>query len=497
MGACESDRNKGDYIVNIQDPIDVTDATKFYDVIIPIQSIKDITKGWEIKISDRFRSNYKNLINQKALKIGIIGNSNKGKSFILSKLSKINLPTGTSIRTEGLSIKYPDLLQYPDRRIVLLDSAGLETPVLADGVNIENIESLENVNQSNQGNNLNNDEKTIIDLFKEKSKEKIITELFLQDYIIYNSDILIVVVGILTYSEQKILNKIKTKLKREKSFIKSYNNLFIIHNLMTFTTVQQVETYINQTLLKSSTFQLEKNMKITTKIGGQTGVCYYEKNSNPRIFHLIFANEYSEAGRYYNDYTLSFIEKSFELNTDLKGFDIVETVKERFKIESKDIIELPQNEEIIFYENSKTLIKLQSPKTLTLKKFFIDELGFQNMKAKGFEPNYSYYKTNDAIVINIEVPGKCYLESSLQYTGEYTIIKINGRKEKDVNIDMENNYIYKGREFGKFSLDIPIKQEDFVIKNERPLFYSENGIIVLTYKIEKILNTVSFGTGKR
>ena len=200
---------------------------------------------------------------------------------------------------------------------------------------------------------------------------------------------------------------------------------------MTFTTVQQVETYINQTLLKSSTFQLEKNMKITTKIGGQTGVCYYEKNSNPRIFHLIFANEYSEAGRYYNDYTLSFIEKSFELNTDLKGFDIVETVKERFKIESKDIIELPQNEEIIFYENSKTLIKLQSPKTLTLKKFFIDELGFQNMKAKGFEPNYSYYKTNDAIVIKIEVPGKAYLESFVQFSGEYTIIKISGRKERD------------------------------------------------------------------
>ena len=119
------------------------------------------------------------------------------------------------------------------------------------------------------------------------------------------------------------------------------------------------------------------------------------------------------------------------------------------------------------------------------------------MKAKGFEPNYSYYKTNDAIVINIEVPGKCYLESSVQYTGEYTIIKINGRKEKDVNINMENNHIFNGREFGKFSLDIPIKQEDFVIKNERPLFYSENGIIVLTYKIEKILNTVSFGTGKR
>ena len=40
------------------------------------------------------------------------------------------------------------------------------------------------------------------ELFQEKSREKLITELFLQNYIITNSDILILVVGILTYSEQ-------------------------------------------------------------------------------------------------------------------------------------------------------------------------------------------------------------------------------------------------------------------------------------------------------
>ena len=133
MGACDSERNRGDYLVNIQDPKEVSDTTKFYDVIIPIQSIKDITKGWEIKMSDRFKKNREKLINQKAVRIGIIGNSNKGKSFILSKLSKMNFPTGTSIKTEGLSIKYPETEIYKDRKIVLLDSAGLETPVLIDG----------------------------------------------------------------------------------------------------------------------------------------------------------------------------------------------------------------------------------------------------------------------------------------------------------------------------------------------------------------------------
>ena len=112
----------------------------------------------------------------------------------------MDLPVGTNIRTEGLSIKYPENLdKYENRRIVLLDSAGLETPVLKDN---------------------GEDEK---DVFKEKSREKLITELFLQNYIIKNSDILLIVVGIMTYSEQKLLNKIKLQLKNSK-----YNkNIFV------------------------------------------------------------------------------------------------------------------------------------------------------------------------------------------------------------------------------------------------------------------------------
>ena len=97
-----------------------------------IKSIKDISEGWNIKMSKRAKENYENFKNEKIIKIGVIGNSNKGKSFLLSKISKIDLPSGTSITTEGLSIKYPELDLYKNRRIALLDSAGLETPVLQD-----------------------------------------------------------------------------------------------------------------------------------------------------------------------------------------------------------------------------------------------------------------------------------------------------------------------------------------------------------------------------
>ena len=193
-----------------------TKFNEFYDIIVDIKSVKDICKGWEIKLSKKAEQEYEKLKNEKVIKIGVIGNANKGKSFLLSKISQIHLPSGTSIRTEGLSIKYPELENFENRRIVLLDSAGLETPVLDDGSE--------------------NDKKDEKDLFKEKSRDKLITELFLQNYIINNSDILLLVVGILTYSEQKLLNKIKLQLRNSK-FKKS---IFIIHNLMTFTTMAQV-----------------------------------------------------------------------------------------------------------------------------------------------------------------------------------------------------------------------------------------------------------------
>ena len=326
MGAfCGTERRRvvkiiDEYQKEIIDPID------FYDVVVSIQSIKDIIKGWNIKISQRFKNNYNKFINDPVLKIGIIGNSNKGKSFLLSKLSKISLPSGTSIKTEGLSIKYPEVEIYQNRQIALLDSAGLETPVIKTNnesflkkeqnldsarlktneikTNNKIINDKDEKGKKDQNSNIEEEENNRSELFKEQSREKIMTELFLQNYIIHNSDILIIVVGLLTYSEQKLLNRIKNELKRAKI----NKTLYVIHNLMTYTTIEQVESYIKYTLLQSVTFELEKNLNVNTLIGIQKGVSYYEKNSSPKIFHLIFANDYSEAGSYYNEYTLSFIE---------------------------------------------------------------------------------------------------------------------------------------------------------------------------------------------
>ena len=59
---------------------------------------------------------YKEFTEYRVIKIGIIGNSYIGKTFILSKLSKFKLCF--YIKVKSLSIKYPELEKYSNKKIV-------------------------------------------------------------------------------------------------------------------------------------------------------------------------------------------------------------------------------------------------------------------------------------------------------------------------------------------------------------------------------------------
>ena len=436
----------------------------FYDVIIHINSIKDINKGWKIEKNPRAKKNYENFKDQRMIKIGVIGNSNKGKSFLLSKISKIELPSGTSIRTEGLSIKYPDLEGFKDRKIVLLDSAGLETPVLK----FKKIES---------------DKKN--EYFKEKSREKLITELFLQNYIINNSDVLIAVVGILTYSEQKLIMKIKKEIERCKLDLP----LYIIHNLITYTSVEQVNEYINEFLLKSATFNLVEGHKVSTQTKSKEGRYFYEENETQKIFHLIYANEGSEAGKYFNKFTLDFIEHTYQNVMNLKSFDVIKTIKERYIQLSKEIIEKTSESKIDLnsFEDNQEILKLKEEKEIILKKCLTDELGFSNLKANGFEPTYNLYKKNDnLIVLRVEAPGNCNLDPpTIEFAGEYNIIKLKGEKKRDKEPQKVEDNIRDERTFGKFAFDIPLKAEEYLLSNNSPKIVPKNGVFIIEYELSK------------
>ena len=413
----------------------------------------------------------------KALIIGVIGNSNKGKSFLLSKISKIDLPSGTNIRTEGLSIKYPELEKYKNRKIVLLDSAGLETPLL-----LEKNERKEILNQS-----LSKFTNDMNEKLKEKAREKIMTEMFLQNFIMYNSDIIIVVVGILTYTEQKLLNRIKEEISKNKL----KKALYIIHNLITYTSKEQVQLYIDNNLLNSATFDLVERRDINTKINSERSPQYFHE-ADTNIFHLILANEGSEAGDYYNNFALEFIEKSYQLITDIKPFDVIKRLKNRFIKVSKDLIEKNGNytfinrndildDESILKEKKFRLKKDYGE--IVLKRCFIDELGFSNLRSNGFNPCYNVYKKDNKIILKFETPGNVNLFYDYKIEGSYNIITVKGIKKIDKDIENWKDNIITNREFGEFTIDIPLKLSEYRLSNELPISHKKEGITYIEYEL--------------
>ena len=355
----------------------------------------------------------------------------------------------------------------------MLDSAWLEIPVLKEDENaqVKNEENTELITKENKDDlkeeeEIENKKKNQKELFREKSREKLLTELFLQNYIISNSNILIIVIGILSYSEQKLINRILSEIQRTKINRK----LFIVHNLITYTTKDQIKEYIDAYLLKSATFNLEKGHKINSSTKEENDIYFFEQNTEPKIYHLIFANEGSEAGNYYNNFTLNFIENQYADVTDLKPFDVIETIKDKFIEISKEIlekIEVPF-QKTDFDDSDKNFIKLKNLKNIILKKFLIDELGFSNLKTNSFEPKYNCYKKDDKIIIRVEAPGNCKIKPSIGYSGEYTYITIIGNKRKDKEPEKDENNLYNSREIGDFSFHIPLKTEEYLIKNETP-----------------------------
>ena len=83
-------------------------------------------KGWDITFGKDGRIKYEKAKKNGVKIFSVIGNKNKGKSFLLSKIVGRDLPSGFSVTTKGLSISFPTGMD----NVVLFDSVGFESPLL-------------------------------------------------------------------------------------------------------------------------------------------------------------------------------------------------------------------------------------------------------------------------------------------------------------------------------------------------------------------------------
>ena len=340
-----------------------TEENGEYDIVIGIDSMLNLnTEGWLIKYP-KGKEEYERKMQMEAIIIGVIGNRNKGKSFILQKLSDYPVRQGFSVVTEGLSLKYGE---EKDHCVAILDSAGKESPLLnpnedlvlndnSGAKNEENEEIEENEEKNESKININKLKDEEEEKLKESKKyeiclrDKLITETYIQRFIIEKSHILVLVVGSINLNEQKLLENVKSLLKHDQY-------LYVIHNLLELNTKEQVNNYIEGTLKKLFSIKLKENYFLDNK--GDYNKVYYVEEKNEKVTHLIYVNEWSSIASYYNFQTINFLKFKYKGEQRRSRFSVVEECKNfLIQIGSQFIEEIIKPEKFEIKDNNKIQLK--------------------------------------------------------------------------------------------------------------------------------------------
>ena len=472
----------------------------FYDVIIDIDSFQDLkSKGWEIKMTEEGQKKYNFFSNQQQNKkenielnrIGILGVSGVGKSFILGKLIDNKDLKENNIETKGISVIYPEV--NSKQLFVCLDSQGSEEPIISKNKTYEEILNLTYEERKK--------------LIKESSKDKKFIELFIQDFIIEKSNILIVVVNLLTFSEQKLINRLKNT---------DYDKIFVIHNLQFFTNIDTIMEHIKNVVEKSLFSNLQRrnipnldqnqnNDETSNSLKPfyfkeiDIGISQNANNSNQQkeILHLFMGREGSDAGNYFNHHTINYIKHLLLERTNKKIFNIIDELKKSLVFNSNQYMIKTEkkspitSDDLEIDESDGTFLKCKND--FQLKDCIINEMGESNFSTENsinpsyicFKGEYVKKKKNDiiekwpALVIKTEMfedPNNIDIKTNKSDDNEYMYINISCKREfeKEPNIDIIQNIEGGDIKEGNIVIEIKFKLEDFVLESELQPIIKEN-----------------------
>ena len=498
-----------------------------YDIVLNINSIRGLIKeGWIVNYNQKEgKQHYLKKKDEPTIVVGVIGNKNMGKTFILEKLSGYQIPKGFNVKTIGLSVRYGTT---PEHNVAILDSAGQETPLLImePSKNMENLfpqEKKEIINESQTeikmelkaSENYEKEEelKKNEDIedesnndFEKYSRDKLITEFFLQKFIIWKSDILILVVGNISLTEQKLLYKVKQEVKN----LNKNKQIFVIHNLKEYTTEEQVNDYIENTLKKLCKIELDETKELnilkdnTFKYQNYFNKYYKERGEN--VTHFIFVNEFpEEKSQYFNVPAIRHIQEEIEVIKTRNKFSVIDECKEfLMKIAEEIMEESLKKENLVTIEGENCdKIFLKNTNEINLKSYAVNEVGL-TFRNDSDEPKYSCYidpKINK-LYIHIELPGGGKITKDLTVKGNYYLFSFSGEKygdrylEEDEKNETKNlhkiNNKRKSIKF-KFHIEVPCAliqvqvEEGKSLAKTGNLVHSKDGKGILTFEYNVIL----------
>ena len=380
---------------------------KMYDAIFRCESINKLYQNkWTYTLYNRFVERIQRRDDEKKFcTICLIGETNKGKTFLLNLLTNNELQSGIEYKTIGISCKFAnfeyetneeDYNNEKETKFLIFDSAGRSEPLLIDPKEKAEL----------------TDEK-LKNRVEADNKDLKISEDFIKNFLISHSRIILVVVNQLTLAEQIFLYELKNDNEDK------FEELFIIHNLFNFESKRDIENYINNTIIHSIYFDLSKDYFDSNELDNinEVNKPYYftEEQKNTKgnkylIAHLFLGNINStdEWIQKNNKMTINFLKTKMQLCLAKDYFTIEKALErelilhnlidEKTKLETEE-----KNDERGFF--GKFILKKERGIQDNRANNFVENREFNIL---GYTPNYIFYKDEkkSRFVVEVECPGE-------------------------------------------------------------------------------------------
>ncbi|KAL4433203.1 hypothetical protein ABPG74_010898 [Tetrahymena malaccensis] len=281
-----------------------------------------------------------NTLIEKATVVGMQGLRNRGKTYLLNCLIHENFPSGHHESTPGICLKYHS---FNNSNVVYMDSEGLNCPV--------SLNYKKNKNYTEYLKKKSNKQELEADELKKKLSEDIcrayqdlkVTEQIQQDFIVENSDVLIVVVSQLTLDDQKLIHQLSDK------FIDKYTQIpkkiIVVHNLIHFSNPKYIQNYMNEIMQNFHCYKKNLNNYKAENQSENRTILVDELKTH--VNHVFMGRSESEAEEVFNRFALYFIRNEIESCQRTSHFDVIE----RFT----KYLNQHLNDHIVFENNNNTL----------------------------------------------------------------------------------------------------------------------------------------------
>ena len=460
-----------------------------YDAIFSCDSLKNLfDQGWNFLMKDKFKKRFEKEVgnieeSDKICPLCMLGDSTKGKTFISKYLIDDKSPRESGYKTMGISCKLSDFsfinIGNKKEKFLIFDSAGRSEPLLIEPEKKKDL-----------------DDETLKMEVESKNRDLKESEEFMRNFLINNSQIIIVMVNQLSLSEQLFLYQLKSE--------KKYEELFIIHNLYILKTKKEIEDYINNTIINSIYFDLSKGYFDTLDKNEIFRPYYFKEEQNQSendqalIAHLILGDieTKDEWIKHFNERTIDFLKDKMQVCL-AKEYFLVEKQLEKELHDTNKIDEKSQlNKEKIEHIGNEEKGVLKIANKDKMKKHesgdFIPNTEFSIMTK--YTPDYIFYKDEENFIIEVECAGE--FDDSIKIEGKYKLGKvyfnIKGKKKYPKEL---KDYLKKEDEPFSIYFNVNTEKEEITIDTspeinmKKPIH--ENGIYKKKFPIKKEETTQS------